>query len=241
MPKTKILLSQYTNNSFMSSPLKKYRYEKKFVINNKYNYLINKYVKNNSLMFKKQFNKRSICSIYFDDDNLALYKQNVDGLSERKKIRIRWYPDGSNTVSPILEIKKKKGNIGEKLRYFLNPISEHFINNCPQKILNKILKNKFERKLNELMHLYRPTLLVRYEREYFLSNILDCRLTIDKNIKFYSINSNKINNLCRRYKNSIIELKYPVLLENQNMEGILEMPFRVSKHSKYIEGINIFH
>ena len=77
----------------MSSPLKNTD-KKKFVINNKYNYLINKYVKNNSLMFKKNFNKRSICSIYFDDDNLALYKQNVDGLSERRKLG----SDGTLTI-----------------------------------------------------------------------------------------------------------------------------------------------
>ncbi len=231
----KIFLNLYINK-YMSLELEKYRYEKKFVIENRFNFLINNYVKSNPLMFAKQFNNRTIDTIYFDNDNLDLYKQNIDGLNERKKIRIRWYPNTSNFVTPILEIKIKKGNLGEKIRYLLEPISKDSTN-FAQNILNSILKVKFESKLNELIYSFKPILLVSYDREYFLSRISKCRLTVDKNIKFYKISANKINNNYRRYKNTLIELKYPSNLENLNLQGISDFPFRFSKHSKYVEGI----
>ena len=69
----------------MNPENQKYRYEKKFVINNSYNFLINKYVKTNKLMFVKQFEERVVNTIYFDSNNLDLYRQNINGLNNRKK------------------------------------------------------------------------------------------------------------------------------------------------------------
>ena len=100
----------------MNQENQKYRYEKKFVINNNYNFLINKYVKTNQLMFAKQFEERVVNTIYFDSNNLDLYRQNINGLNNRKKVRIRWYSSKLNFFVPILEIKIKKGNLGEKIK-----------------------------------------------------------------------------------------------------------------------------
>ena len=43
--------------------------------------------------FKEQYQNRKVNSIYFDDLNYSSIKQNLDGVSDKKKYRIRWYGD----------------------------------------------------------------------------------------------------------------------------------------------------
>ena len=49
-------------------------------------------IRNSYLFFKPIFYPRFINSIYFDNENLELYKQNIKGL-RNEKIQIRWYSD----------------------------------------------------------------------------------------------------------------------------------------------------
>ena len=68
-----------------------YRYERKYILNtNQLNRLVsNLYSKN----FFELFDCRLINNIYFDDYSFSSVKENYDGLSVRKKVRIRWYGD----------------------------------------------------------------------------------------------------------------------------------------------------
>lgn len=224
----------------MSGEFENYRYEKKFIINNSYNFLINHYVKSNKLLFKKHFEERTINTIYFDN-NLELYYQNINGLKNRRKIRIRWYCDESEFLSPILEIKIKNGNLGEKKRFQLNQINKTKGKVVLKDILNSLLETQYKRELKELFYFYKPNLFITYEREYFLSKFSNCRLTIDKNIKYHKISCDKISNFSRKYGKNLIEIKYPSTLDNEILNGILDFPFRISRHSKYVEGINLIY
>ena len=53
---------------------------------------------------KKIFKSRSIKSLYFDNSNLDMYNDSIEGLTPRKKIRIREYPE-SDDKKFYLEIK----------------------------------------------------------------------------------------------------------------------------------------
>ena len=216
----------------------KYRYEKKFVLKNNFNFLINKYIKSNKLFFRKQFIERTVYTIYFDNNNLDLYCQNINGLNNRKKIRIRWYSPISNFFIPILEIKIKKGNLGEKIKIPLKKLDKKSISS-PQDVFNSILKDKYDKKITNILYTLKPNLFISYSRNYYLSRIVDCRLTIDKNIKFYSIKGGKINNIYRRYDKTLIEIKYPETIQSYVLDGINEIPFRITRHSKYVEGLNM--
>ena len=161
-------------------------------------------------------------------------------MNNRKKVRIRWYSSKLNFFEPILELKIKKGNLGEKIKIPLKKLDKYKNSNF-QDILYSILKNKYDKRLTNILYNLKPTLFVRYERNYFLSRLVECRLTIDKNINFRSIKGQKINNLYRSYNKSLIELKYPQSLDNFVLSGINEIPFRIAKHSKYVEGINMIN
>ena len=73
-----------------------------------YNQLNSVYKKLNLNSFYKIYDDRIINNIYFDSPSLNKFFANDDGISERNKLRIRWYGNNSNTYDYRLEIKIKK-------------------------------------------------------------------------------------------------------------------------------------
>ena len=91
---------------------KKYRYERKYLIN--YNYL-HKFISSlYSKNFTQKFSKRKINNIYFDNYDFTSLKENLDGLSIRKKYRIRWYGETFEKSKKTIEIKMKNEFLNKK-------------------------------------------------------------------------------------------------------------------------------
>ena len=109
----------YFQGSFIES---KFRYERKFIIqHSSMKKLIND-IKLHPASLKEIFFKRKINNIYFDNYDLDFFKSNIQGNSERSKIRLRWYGD-KNTIKPNLEIKIKKGLVGKKFVLSLEKVN----------------------------------------------------------------------------------------------------------------------
>ncbi len=83
-----------------------------------------------------------------------------------------------------------------------------------------------------------PTLLNRYERTYYLSSDKKYRLTLDNKMEFYSINP--IRDYFKIFSDeekTVVELKYNQQYAD-GARGITEhFPFRVTKNSKYVIGV----
>ena len=213
------------------------RYERKYVIRQNDKYRISHLIKNNDLFFKPIFYPRIINSIYFDNENLELYKQNINGLCKRKKFRIRWY---SNDEFSNLEVKIKNGFLGTKEIYPIGPILKKNKQISFREIDKRISKLHKEMNLKLVLSSLKPTLFVRYKRSYFLSKIIDCRLTLDEGIKYYKIVNKHLNINPRKTLNSIVELKYPSYLCSFELNSFSKFPFKNSKYSKYVSGIQKF-
>ena len=96
-----------TNNSME-------RYERKWVFDNiDYNQL-SILLYRSKLFFSTQFQDREVNSIYFDDQNYSAIKQNIEGVSSKKKYRLRWYGNLNNITNSVFEVKKKKGFVVKK-------------------------------------------------------------------------------------------------------------------------------
>ena len=66
-------------------------------------------------IFRPIFSERFVNNIYFDSLEFISYHQSIEGLDQRKKVRVRWYGDLSGSIkNPILEIKKKVGECWQK-------------------------------------------------------------------------------------------------------------------------------
>ena len=50
---------------------------------------------------------RRVNNIYFDSPELTALRIQRDGLSDRAKVRLRWYGDTERMAQPVLELKSK--------------------------------------------------------------------------------------------------------------------------------------
>lgn len=88
------------------------RSEIKIPINNKFDFYFDNWI-NFKSKIQKEYNDRLVNSIYYDSENFDTAKDNLAGISNRHKYRIRWYNEYQNKFN--YEIKIKKNNLGKKL------------------------------------------------------------------------------------------------------------------------------
>ena len=212
----------------------KSRFERKYLVNQnlawKFRYMLN------TKGFKTSYPRRKINSIYFDTYKYSFFKDNVEGVKNRVKPRIRWYENlnssSKNINKIILEIKKKEGFIGTKEFYDLNlkiktieiyKIINNF--NFLKKISTIVGKNVF------------PILQTSYLREYYLSRNNKFSSTIDTNLYVKNIKSQ--NNFQVPMGKEIMEIKYNISNDKDFRNTIVNrnFNFRFQKFSKYVTGL----
>ena len=84
-----------------------YRYELKYALQE--SDLVNLYaiISQHPSSFKTAFPDRTVNNIYFDNVNFQCCFENLDGISERTKIRYRWYGEEEQFSNGKLELKIK--------------------------------------------------------------------------------------------------------------------------------------
>lgn len=91
------------------------RYERKYRIPGDDFAAVRAVIETHPLSFRKQYADRQVNNIYLDSPDLSCYRDNLIGAMNREKFRIRWYGVLSNkTESPVLELKRKDGELGDK-------------------------------------------------------------------------------------------------------------------------------
>ena len=180
--------------------------------------------------FRKAFPDRCINSIYLDTYELDYYNDNIAGISDRIKQRIRWYgPDLEHITNPVLEIKLKNNEIGYK-RYAELPAFKPGQNFS----YDAYMKQHLWLATNNIV----PTVMIRYLRSYFLSFDKKIRITVDREQAFYPVDQ-KLNFNIQPYtdKTIIIELKYPADYYKNHDNFTQGLPFRMTRNSKYVQAI----
>ena len=128
-----------------------------------------------------------IRSLYFDDDQDTCYRENEDGYNIRHKYRIRYY---NNDTSYITLEKKSKLNgmtLKEQARLGLEECKLLMAGDIPK------ITSSMDEKLSELLaglklDGVRPKVIVQYEREPYIYEAGNVRVTFDENI----LSSNEI-------------------------------------------------
>lgn len=204
------------------------RVEKKFVFGKfKEDYLEKVLLLNG---FSKTYSPRNISSIYLDTLNFDFAKDNINGVSKRKKIRFRWYNNDFNNI--YLEEKNKQNFLVKKN---INKIS----NLVSQNMNIDDLKNFFFKKNKDFNTFnYRFVLKTNYYRSYWISNDKKIRATIDTNLKV-----SPIDNLSRKLdlNETILEFKFSPSEEKNFRNFIFKNNFnlRTNKYSKYLQSFNL--
>jgi SPX domain protein involved in polyphosphate accumulation len=220
-----------------------WRYERKFIITELNKYEIESLVKLHPAMFSEIYHERSVNNIYFDSIAMANYLDNVDGKSQRLKVRIRWYGDlfGIST-HPVLEIKTKNGLIGSKTSY---PLETMTVNESMTiDLIHKIFK---ESKIPDALKLrlmdLKFSLLNCYKRKYFQSADKKFRITIDSDLRFYRLSPvhNTFTDVLVNHTHTILELKYDKAADDYAERITNYFPFRMTKSSKYVAGVDLLN
>ena len=209
--------------------MKNKRIERKWVFSKVDHILVLNSLLRSNFFFKNHYPSRKINSIYFDDNKLSNITQNLDGISNRVKYRVRWYGKVDNLIKPKFEIKKKKNFETQKKTIPLKNFNNidyndgKNLNYLTEFINNKIVFNK------RLL----PTLLVCYNRNYLISSNNLIRATIDYEIKSQKLLNFKNDFFCN-FKDVILELKYDFNLDWIVRSMLNNIKVRYSKNSKYV-------
>lgn len=173
---------------------------------------------------------RQINNIYFDTPGLTTYRENVMGIANRDKYRVRWYGWEPLVVEkPILEIKHRRNNVGTKTFHAM----EAFEFEDLQPLVEAV--NRHSGTTAPLL----PTLQNSYKRAYFSTRDLKFRLTLDWDLSYASMRT------ARRFTKHqhkepnvhILELKYEQELEPEADRITQFLPFKSTKNSKYVTGV----
>ena len=207
------------------------RYERKWVFKN-INYLeLVIALLRSKLLFSFHHKKRKVNSLYFDDKNLTSIRENLDGISEKTKYRIRWYGDKNFISNPNFEIKKKKDFEKNKKTFNFDEIEKFsFIDERNIIYLEELVNNKFKLKKKVF-----PILTTHYDREYFISNNNLIRATIDYNLESRILNNKTDKNILKSYNHYItLEIKYDTNLDHYVRKNLANINNRLSKNSKFV-------
>ncbi|MBN2412864.1 polyphosphate polymerase domain-containing protein [candidate division KSB1 bacterium] len=215
-----------------------YRFERKFYITELSKYNVESIVKMNPAFFSEIYYQRWVNNIYFDTLNFNNYYDNTEGVTNRIKIRVRWYGDLFGFIEkPTLELKIKNGLVNKKISIPVKPFHLNQDTSLTD-ILNCI--NEVKESLTiDFRSLY-PSLLNRYSRKYYQSGDGHYRITIDSDLHFYEINKQNNSFLNKSVdKNSVIlELKYDQQYDARAARIASKFPFRNTKSSKYVNGVH---
>lgn len=220
-----------------------YRYERKFFISSLTRHEVLALIKSHPAIFSEIYHERFVNNIYFDSLSLKSYFATVDGLQHRTKCRIRWYGDLLGYIErPVLEFKIKNGFVGRKEAYPLAPfwLDEDFEFATLQEVFrDSELPQPVSMDLAALL----PTLLNRYRRKYYQSADRNYRITVDSDMAFYRVKAHGNTFLHKSVDRAsiIVELKY-----NNEKDQFADrisgrFPFRVTKSSKYVNGIHALY
>ena len=173
------------------------RYEFKYIVGNKYlepiRQMILPFVELDSNTDEAQGRSHyTVRSIYFDNSNYDFYFEKIEGIKNRKKVRMRGYDQGTPEDVVFLEIKRKfeipilKYRAPVRFIDALEMFKEKHINGHT---LNKFgIKNSAENASRFFYQVYaknlRPVVLVVYEREAYFSKFdQTVRITFDKQLR----------------------------------------------------------
>ena len=191
------------------------------------------------LAFRVPYPSRQVNNVYFDTWDYRAYAENLAGVSQRSKLRYRWYSESLTPDVGSLEVKRKRNHFGWKLRYPIANVtwSDHStwadIRHAMRASLSPGAWLWFDQNPQ-------PMMINRYCRDYFVSSDGRIRATLDTNQRVYDQRSAAHLNVTRpavMQKTLVVEFKFARADRQAAVELLAKMPLRVGRHSKYMNAM----
>ena len=190
---------------------------------------------------RKVYPDRLVNSLYFDDLEFSSVKDNLSGVSDRRKFRLRWYEDNQVNENrfPEFELKIREGRLGRKINFPLPEIHGNLMELNIQDIMEQVNRGLATQQVIFDVHLV-PTLQGSYFRSYY-EDSEGVRITLDDDIKFYGVSPHQKlgESLLTCYPFKIMELKFPPSMKNKVSKLIKPLHIIPKRHSKYLVGLSM--
>lgn len=160
------------------------RYEVKYYITTKdYNIIVNRLAPLMRIDKNNINDGYLIRSLYFDDMYESALNEKIDGLYNRRKYRIRLYNHDTSTIN--LESKEK---VGKMIIKTSETITVDHVKAMLKRNYDFLIEGEsslFKQKLyaRTRTHLLKPSVIVDYNREAYIMESGNVRLTFDKHIR----------------------------------------------------------
>lgn len=207
------------------------RYERKFPSATLSNRTLEYLVRQHPAGFRRAYPDRQINNVYFDSPGWRTFYDNLAGISDRTKYRLRWYGRRHDLIEAgQFELKRKENLLGTKTIYRLE---EHFLPDQIAQIPARIASIA----ANALF----PVLLNTYERSYYESVDGCFRLTIDRNLRCSAFQDRGL--ITQRFPEhlKVVELKYDQEDDDRLDEFTQYWPLRLHRFSKYVLGMQLVY
>ena len=221
--------------------LKVFRHEYKYSIS--YEEMLKLREKLNELLqIDRTYNGYMVRSLYFDSINDIDYYEKLDGLINRKKIRLRIYEPNAGKVK--LDLKSKYDYHQQKESLVITKEeAEELIKENYSILLNH--KEEIAGKIYTILttNCYKPKVIIEYLRIAYTTRN-DTRITFDYNIKksndvnsFFDENINYLN--ITPPQNIVLEIKFNRFLEPYISNVLGKYVANKESISKYVMGRNM--
>ncbi|MGI9474687.1 MAG: polyphosphate polymerase domain-containing protein [Rubripirellula sp.] len=179
-------------------------------------------------------------SIYFDDAQLSACRANLNGLSARRKFRLRWYDSLQPQRDFFFEIKWRDNRVTGKHRFQLRsetPLHEMTY----AQIVRQLEHRTPEYLIRDLLLYNEPIVIVEYKREHFSTGD-GLRITLDYDLTYYDQTAKR--SVSTRFPRPleglvVLEGKTPVGRETELRRWLHPLQARATRCSKYVHGCRI--
>lgn len=216
-----------------------WRHERKFAVTDVGHPEVSWAVRLHPARFARAYPDRYVNNLYLDSPDRRCFADALAGLPERVKYRIRWYGDLTGSVAqPVFEVKHRRGTAGSKQAF---PLAAFAVSRGQRLAVarERIAAAALPPALRERVAELRLQLLNRYRREYWISADGLLRLTLDTELEFVAVGAGR-NSLARRWlehEHTVLELKYAVEHDERGRWAASRLPFRLTRSSKYVRGV----
>ena len=153
------------------------RYEIKMVCDRPWLAQARSWIRLHPAGFRVAYPPRFVSNLYLDTPHLSSLNENLEGLSARQKLRLRWYGTEVTDVEALLELKQKRNLLGSK-RQCLLPCRLDL--RLPWAETLSVVRASVPLEWRILLQAAdRPTVLNRYLREYYVTPDGGVRVTLD--------------------------------------------------------------
>lgn len=183
---------------------------------------------------------QQINNVYFDTRELDAHWDNKSGVSEREKVRLRWYGDTHKPQKSQLEVKRKLKEFGWKLNQpvavplDLTSLTWDEVIAAVYEALDPPMRGWIER-------YGQPIMINQYQREYYATADRRVRITIDSGLLWFDQRWSWKPNLSTselRSSFGVVEVKATAADREAGVAFFHDFPYRVTTNSKYVLGVD---